>query len=155
MRSRTFTASVSAVLLFTTSIVEAKHSHGHLHALFGRHQSHREQHRSTPKAGKSGVALSSPNKRGGKGDQCQFPYDAGLVPVTPHEENAGWAMSPDQPCLPGSYCPYACPPGQVSMQWDPTATYTYPASMVSEGHFAGANQLTSARTVVSIVIKLE
>jgi hypothetical protein len=41
-------------------------------------------------------------------------------------------MSPNQPCKPGNYCPYACPPGQVSMQWDPEATsYAYPMSMVS------------------------
>ena len=65
--------------------------------------------------------------------QCTFPTDAGLVSVTPDQENAGWAMSPNQPCLPGNYCPYACPPGQVSMQWDPDATsYTYPLSMVSQ-----------------------
>ena len=61
--------------------------------------------------------------------QCQFPTDAGLVSVTPNEENAGWAMSPDQPCKPGMYCPYACPAGQVGLQWDPKATsYTYPIS---------------------------
>lgn len=73
-----------------------------------------------------------------KDGQCQFPTDAGLVAVTPTEQNAGWAMSPNQPCLPGHYCPYACPPGQVSMQWDPEATsYTYPLSMVGRtGLFA-------------------
>ncbi|BFZ63315.1 hypothetical protein YB2330_004437 [Saitoella coloradoensis] len=61
---------------------------------------------------------------------CAFPTDAGLVSVTPDASNAGWAMSPDQPCTAGMYCPYACPAGQVAMQWDPTATsYTYPASM--------------------------
>lgn len=66
-----------------------------------------------------------------RGSQCAFPTDAGLVAVTPGELNAGWAMSPDQRCNPGSYCPYACPPGQVSMQWDPSATsYAYPKSMV-------------------------
>ena len=43
--------------------------------------------------------------------QCQFPTDCGLVPVTPGQQNAGWAMSPNQPCLPGNYCPYACPSG--------------------------------------------
>ena len=43
--------------------------------------------------------------------QCQFPTTCGLVPVTPDQQNAGWAMSPDQPCLPGSYCPFACPSG--------------------------------------------
>lgn len=31
---------------------------------------------------------------------CEFPHDAGLVAVTPEAKNAGWAMSPDQPCLP-------------------------------------------------------
>lgn len=75
--------------------------------------------------------------------QCQFPTDVGLVPITPSDQNAGWAMSPDQPCLPGNYCPYACPSGmflliirlivlgQVMAQWNPAATsYTYPLSMV-------------------------
>ncbi|KAL8718813.1 MAG: hypothetical protein Q9225_004097 [Loekoesia sp. 1 TL-2023] len=65
-------------------------------------------------------------KRTGK---CQFPEDAGLVSVG-GGSNGGWAMSPDQCCEPGGYCPYACPPGQLSMQWDPEATsYTYPQSM--------------------------
>ena len=156
MRSRTFTASVSALLLFAASIVEAKHSHGHLHTLFERHHSHRDQHRSIPEAGESGIALKSPDKRGRNGGQCPFPYDAGLVAVTPDAQNAGWAMSPDQPCLPDSYCPYACPPGQVSMQWDPTATeYAYPKSMVSECLFARANQLTPCRMGAFIAIKPE
>lgn len=126
MRSRFLTASASALLLVVASIAEAKHGHGHLDTLYKRHHAHREQHRSIPEAGESAIALRSPNR-----DQCQFPKDAGLVEVTPHEKNAGWAMSPDQPCLPDNYCPYACPPGQVMMQWDPSATsYTYPKSMV-------------------------
>ncbi|ERF75280.1 hypothetical protein EPUS_00072 [Endocarpon pusillum Z07020] len=130
MRSRTLTASASALLLFSASVTHAKHNHVHLDTLYKRHHAHREQHRSVPEAGESGIALRSPNKRDGKGDQCRFPNDAGLVAVTPHEQNAGWAMSPDQPCVPGSYCPYACPPGQVMMQWDPEATsYSYPKSM--------------------------
>lgn len=62
---------------------------------------------------------------------CPFPTDAGLVAVTPEFENAGWAMSPDQPCKTGMYCPYACPSGQLMNQWDPSATtYTYPQSQV-------------------------
>lgn len=134
MRSRTFTSSVIALLLFAVSIVEAKHSHGHLDTLYKRHLARREQHKSIPEAGESGIALRSSKEDGGNHDQCRFPDDAGLVAVTPHEQNAGWAMSPDQPCLPDSYCPYACPPGQVMMQWDPTATsYSYPKSMVSAG----------------------
>lgn len=72
------------------------------------------------------VEKVSVEKRGG---QCAFPENEGLVAVTPNESNAGWAMSPDQPCTPGSWCPYACPPGQLSGQWDPEATsYTYPQS---------------------------
>ena len=66
-------------------------------------------------------------KRGG---QCQFPYADGMVAVDPSGANAGWAMSPDQPCLPGHYCPYACAPGLLMAQWNPAATaYTYPLSM--------------------------
>lgn len=65
-----------------------------------------------------------------KRNQCKFPLDVGLVPVTLDKLNAGWAMSPDQECLPEKYCPYACPPGQVMAQWDPAATsYSYPISM--------------------------
>ncbi|KAI5797657.1 hypothetical protein EDC01DRAFT_613918 [Geopyxis carbonaria] len=67
-------------------------------------------------------------KRGGK--VCEFPKDAGLVEVTPHMKNAGWAMAPDMPCKPGMYCPYACPSGQLMAQWDPKAkTYEYPQAM--------------------------
>lgn len=66
-----------------------------------------------------------------KSGKCKFPSDAGLVAVTPGAVNEGWAMSPDESCTPGNYCPYACPPGQMSMQWDPKATsYSYPMSMV-------------------------
>lgn len=67
-------------------------------------------------------------KRGGS---CAFPTnDPNMVAVTPDEKNAGWAMSPDQSCEPGHYCPFACKPGMVMAQWDPDSTYDYPASMV-------------------------
>lgn len=63
--------------------------------------------------------------------QCQFPTDDGdLVAITPGEKNAGWAMSPDQECLPGNYCPIACRSGMVMAQWDPDSKYEYPSSMV-------------------------
>ncbi|KAE8411944.1 hypothetical protein BDV36DRAFT_71609 [Aspergillus pseudocaelatus] len=105
----------SSVLLGLIAAVEAaKHGHGHIHS----HQ----------RDVNSAAEVEAPlEKRGGS---CEFPKDAGLVAVTPNLKNAGWAMSPDQPCKPGNYCPYACPPGQVSMQWDPEATsYSYPMSM--------------------------
>lgn len=110
----------AAVLALVACADAAGHGHGH-----GHHHRSRHQHRDVPSA----EADVSIEKRGGK---CQFPSDAGLVAITPHLENAGWAMSPDQPCRPGNYCPYACPAGQMSMQWDPKATsYSYPMSMLS------------------------
>jgi hypothetical protein len=107
MKFEITSSRAAALVALIASAEAAKHGHGH-----SRHHETRE------------LALE---KRGG---QCQFPSDAGLVAVTPNEENAGWAMSPNQPCKPGNYCPYACPPGEVSMQWDPKATsYSYPMSM--------------------------
>lgn len=141
MRSRTLTSSASAVLLLA-AVTAAQASHGvheHLESLHQRHRAHREHVRSAPEVAE-GVAVQSVARDAIVGEknisrrsgQCEFPTDAGLVAVTMSEENAGWAMSPNQPCLPGNYCPYACPPGQVSMQWDPSATsYSYPESMVS------------------------
>lgn len=147
MRKRTITSSASALLLLLSSLASAKHAtHDHLNALHKRHRASRESvARSTAEDGELGVeiraisetAVPAVEKRGG---QCAFPYDAGLVPVTPGFQNAGWAMSPDQPPKPNSYMPYACPPGQVSVQWDPSATsYTYPKSMV------GHSSITTAR----------
>ncbi|RAH75764.1 hypothetical protein BO86DRAFT_394006 [Aspergillus japonicus CBS 114.51] len=101
--------SISATTLLLIAGVEAA-SHAHRH---GHHAAVERAVQATKKTG-----------------SCQFPSDAGLVAVTPGELNGGWAMSPDQECTPGGYCPYACPPGQVSMQWDPEATsYSFPLSM--------------------------
>lgn len=108
-------ARAAALVALITSVEAAQHGHGHRHG-------HAHEARTAPE----NVTLEK------KSGQCQFPSDAGLVAITPGEQNAGWAMSPNQPCKPGNYCPYACPPGQVSMQWDPEATsYSYPMSMVS------------------------
>ncbi|OXV10622.1 hypothetical protein Egran_01617 [Elaphomyces granulatus] len=108
MKSTSFAVACYALL---AAVQASTHDHGHHHL---RHHLDAE--------------IAAPLER--KGGQCQFPTDAGLVAVAPNEKNAGWAMSPDQTCLPGHYCPYACPPGQVSMQWDPDATsYSYPQSM--------------------------
>ncbi|THD00443.1 hypothetical protein EYZ11_000007 [Aspergillus tanneri] len=106
---------ISRVAAFGLFVAVEAVKHGHLHNL-RHHHSATETEIDTPL-----------EKRGGS---CEFPSDAGLVSITPKMMNGGWAMSPDQPCKPGSYCPYACPPGQVSMQWDPKATsYSYPMSM--------------------------
>ncbi|KAL2823354.1 hypothetical protein BDW59DRAFT_97894 [Aspergillus cavernicola] len=96
----------ASALLCAVAVEASQHNHGHSH-----HHEKKDVH----------------EKRGGT---CSFPSDAGLVSVSPGSKNAGWAMSPDQSCKAGGYCPYACPPGQVSMQWDPEATsYSYPMSM--------------------------
>jgi hypothetical protein len=135
-----FTIASPALLGLIAAVEAAKHGHGH---------GHNHQHGSRAVAGGSG----------GSGGSCQFPTDAGLVAVTPNAMNAGWAMSPDQPCKPGNYCPYACPPGQVSMQWDPKATsYSYPMSMVSVWCLLGLAiepcTDVSARTAVFTVTKM-
>lgn len=124
-------SALGALLALHVSTAIAKHGNAHLNVLERRHRHHRDVHTSKAETG-GGFGLREQEtvieKRGG---QCQFPTDAGLVAVTPDQQNAGWAMSPNQPCTPGSYCPYACPPGQVMAQWDPEATsYTYPLSMV-------------------------
>ncbi|KAE8375192.1 hypothetical protein BDV26DRAFT_283684 [Aspergillus bertholletiae] len=108
------TIALSMLLGFIATVEAARHGRGHIH----NHQ----------RDVNSVAEIEAPlEKRGGS---CEFPKDAGLVAVTPNFMNAGWAMSPDEPCKPGNYCPYACPPGQVSMQWDPKATsYSYPMSM--------------------------
>ncbi|WKT45670.1 SUN family [Fusarium oxysporum f. sp. vasinfectum] len=70
--------------------------HGHRHNGF----EHLRQH--LP------VQSSTLEKRGGR---CQFPTDdPNMVAVTPDAKNAGWAMSPDQECKPGSYCPLPASP---------------------------------------------
>ena len=109
------TASRAAALLGLIAGIEAAH-HGH------HHHTHHQRHEVDTK-------VEAPlEKRGG---HCKFPSDAGLVAVTPGSLNGGWAISPDQSCTAGNYCPYACPSGQMSMQWDPKATsYSYPMSMV-------------------------
>lgn len=139
MRTRNFTSGAGALLVFAVSFAEAKAGHGHLSPIHQKLHVHRDAHAHAPAtrsiAEERHVPLdvrfygqSKVMKRDG---DCPFPKDAGLVPVTPDQQNGGWAMSPDQPCTRGKYCPYACPSGQVSMQWDPSATsYSYPQSMV-------------------------
>ena len=152
MRRRAITTSASALLLLAASVVSAKHgTHEQLNALHKRHRANRDlSARSLAEDGEIGVEIRgipeatalNVEKRGG--GQCAFPYDAGLVAVTPGSQNAGWAMSPDQPPKPGNYLPYACPAGQVSVQWDPSATsYSYPKSMVRyPARFAVVQTLT-------------
>ena len=121
--------ALCALSALNGSFAGAKHANLHVRAPEQYHKHHRDAHTSKREEGYGlDPRDAGLEQRHGK---CEFPTDAGLVPVTPNDINGGWAMSPDQCCEPGSYCPYACPPGQVMAQWDPDATsYTYPQSMV-------------------------
>ncbi|OWB56479.1 hypothetical protein B5S28_g2382 [[Candida] boidinii] len=66
---------------------------------------------------------------------CSFPSDDSIVAVTPKGKNAGWALHADTACTPGMWCPYACAPGQLMAQWDPSVTsYSYPGSQYGGLH---------------------
>lgn len=110
-------AALGAMVLLPGS--QATHAHRHLHQHFEMQHAHLHV-RHTDEA-------APVEKRG----TCVFPGDddSDLVAVTPDEMNAGWAMSPDQPCEKDSYCPYACKPGMVMAQWDPESKFEYPLSM--------------------------
>ncbi|KAI1965273.1 hypothetical protein LOZ58_001119 [Ophidiomyces ophidiicola] len=136
MKTYSLCSGASTLILLLVSVTEARHGHGHGHGKvanvpldgFGlkRHQLY---HRAAVEPLRKPNEISGPKLQRRAG-QCEFPSDAGLVAVTPGAQNAGWAMSPDQPCMPGNYCPYACPAGMVMAQWDPSATaYKYPMSM--------------------------
>ena len=70
-------AAVETVVASHENFLARRHMHGHQ-----LHKKHIATHELTKRA------------------TCQFPSDKGLVAVTPGAQNAGWAMSPDQPCLP-------------------------------------------------------
>ncbi|PVV02660.1 hypothetical protein BB560_002883, partial [Smittium megazygosporum] len=86
--------------------------------------------------------LNAAPSSGGSGS-CKFPWGSNnsdnVVPITPDQMNAGWAMSPNQSCQPGQWCPYACAPGYYSAQWDSSAAlYNGPGSM-NGGLFCDSN----------------
>ena len=109
--------AVSA-LLASGVCARNSHSHKHLESLERRHK-----HHARPVTSRAETGLK-------KRTTCAFPTDAGLTPVTPDDANGGWAMSPDQVCVADSYCPYACPPGQMMAQWNPDSSYSDTSRMV-------------------------
>jgi len=146
-------AAVGAAILLLATLSEATHSHHkplHLEVLERRHAHNHMKLHASPRA-----ENHDESKLLDKRSTCAFPTNAGLVPVNPSGQNAGWAMSPDETCTAGKYCPYACPPGELMAQWDPSATsYTYPASMVgwySHGDKTFANKY---RMVASTVVAM-
>ncbi|KAJ9293762.1 CAZyme family GH132 [Paecilomyces variotii] len=113
MKFNAFSTRVAAVFVLFAAVEASGHGHGHIH-------SRRHQH----------VSAQQKDQLEKRAVTCDFPTNEGLVAVTPSEQNAGWAMAPDRPCKAGQWCPYACPSGMISMQWNPEVTsYTYPGSM--------------------------
>ncbi len=124
-------AAIGTAMLLLSLPCNAKHGHSHqLTHLDSKRSNHRHLHNTVQASPREEAIQDGLEKRG----QCAFPAGApGLVAV-PGAQNAGWAMSPDQPCTPGNYCPYACEPTYVGCQWDPAATaYVYPENMVRVG----------------------
>ncbi|KAJ1822723.1 hypothetical protein LPJ56_000579 [Coemansia sp. RSA 2599] len=76
------------------------------------------------------------------GGAVRFPWNYGnsdnVVPITPNEDNGGWAMSPNQKCTPNSWCPYACASGYYSAQWDPSAALYNGKGSMNGGLYADA-----------------
>lgn len=108
----------SAALLMSAQPAGATHSHHLAHTQYGKKHSHLHRHQDLiegPQALK---------KRG----VCSLPDHPDLIKV-PGQKNNGFAMSPDQECADGGYCPIACVPGKVMAQWKPNTTYKYPESM--------------------------
>lgn len=114
----------SASFLFAAQPALAGHVHGghrHAHERYARRQNH-HSHMAGEVIGASRIAARKA--------PCSLPDDPDLVRV-PGDVNNGFAMSPDEPCEDGKWCPIACRSGKVMAQWKPHTKYTYPESMVS------------------------
>jgi hypothetical protein len=122
MRFTTLQAAIGAAsLLFSAQPGSASLGHRHAHDQYARRHGHGHSHKEAEVLGAPKVA---PRKA-----RCTLPDDPDLVRV-PGADNNGFAMSPDEPCEDGKWCPIACVPGKVMAQWKPNTTYTYPESMV-------------------------
>ncbi|KAI1154739.1 beta-glucosidase-domain-containing protein [Nemania diffusa] len=140
MKTTTLQAAIgSAILLLATQPCYASSGHQHHHQhrqLHELHHQHHQHHASKRESFSPSNATVNPlyeSRRSGKlqargGAKCEFPTTKGLFAVTPDSLNGGWALAPDQDCVDGTWCPIACPAGQVMAQWKPGTTYTYPES---------------------------
>ncbi|SPQ20075.1 b638f745-59df-4872-aa2c-ce0742081764 [Thermothielavioides terrestris] len=122
MRFSTFQAALgSASILFSAQPVAANLGHRQAHAQYARRHGHGHSH-SRP----AGELVGAPKVA--RKATCTLPDDPDLVHI-PGAANNGFAMSPDQSCEDGTWCPIACVPGKVMAQWKPNTKYTYPESM--------------------------
>ncbi|KAH6635173.1 hypothetical protein B0J18DRAFT_40035 [Chaetomium sp. MPI-SDFR-AT-0129] len=101
-----------------------RHGHNHDHI----HGSHSHQVEDLVAPAVDAVKTDDVSKIVARKPRCTLPDDPDLVYV-PGKDNNGFAMSPDQPCEDGSWCPLACVPGKMMAQWKPHTTYNYPDSM--------------------------
>ncbi|KAK4126570.1 glycoside hydrolase family 132 protein [Parathielavia appendiculata] len=122
MRFTTLQAAIgSASILFSAQPVSANLGHRHAHDQYAKRHGHGHGHQAAE-------VLDAPKVAPRKA-RCTLPDHPDLVRV-PGEKNNGFAMSPDQPCEDGTWCPLACVSGKVMAQWKPNTTYNPNESML-------------------------
>ena len=123
MRFTTLQAAAigSASLLFSAQPVSASLAHRHAHQHHAKRHGHIHSH-------PAGEVIEAPKVVARKAP-CSLPDHPDLVRV-PGADNHGFAMSPDEVCEDGKWCPLACVPGKLMAQWKPDTGYHYPESMV-------------------------
>lgn len=125
MRFSTFQAAIgSASILFSAQPVAANLGHRHSHEHYAKRHGHAHGHlhRSADASGAPKVARKA---------TCSLPDHPDLVRI-PGRDNNGFAMSPDEPCEDGKWCPIACVSGKLMAQWKPGTKQVYPESMVGD-----------------------
>ena len=114
----------SASVLLSAQPASANLGHRHAHVEYARRHGHGHGHEQR----QADEIIGAPKVAARKAS-CSLPDDADLVRV-PGDVNNGFAMSPDEPCEDGKWCPIACVSGKVMAQWKPNTTQVYPESMV-------------------------
>ncbi|KAL2142674.1 hypothetical protein VTI28DRAFT_829 [Corynascus sepedonium] len=123
MRISTLQAAIgSASVLFSAQPVSASLGHRHAHVEYAKRHGHGHDH--AHQVEKVANATNVVPRKA----TCTLPDHPDLVYI-PGKDNNGFAMSPDQSCNHGDYCPIACVSGKVMAQWKPGTKYTYPESM--------------------------
>ncbi|KAL8382921.1 hypothetical protein RB595_006611 [Gaeumannomyces hyphopodioides] len=137
MKTTTLSAATAAIFLGAQQFVGATHAHRMAHQHYERrHHGHGHAARtdaisapvSVPELGIITASANEASLEKRSGD-CSLPDDSDLVAVTSNMMNKGFAMSPDQACKSGMYCPIACKPGKVMAQWKPNTSYKVSESM--------------------------
>lgn len=137
MKTTTLQAAIgSAILVLGVQPCYAGSHHQHRHQYRQIHHQHHHHHTGKRDDYNFSNATANPRYESRRPEKleargsakCEFPKSKGLFAVTPGSMNGGWALAPDQECVDGTWCPIACPAGQVMAQWKPGTTYTFPES---------------------------